>query len=498
MASLKRQWFFVLVLSFISGVFLASFIHGGIVSIALFLLLMSAVVTGYTFVFVKQAFEQDIRGAFILISIGFLAMSLGLLRFQSATLHPDPTLPYEVGQKVTFVGKVSAEPQEKSGHVQYIVKTPTTGFLVSADPYPVFQYADTVKVSGTLQQPMPFATDDGGTFDYPLYLASEGVSYTIGFPHISLVSSPKFSLERSLFSIKNHFFASLGKVVSYPESGVLSGVLAGDENAIPPDLLADFRLIGLIHIVVLSGYSLTLISDSLAEIFSFLSRKRAIIISMVAIALFVLMVGPKVSIIRAGIMAMVALLAKLTRRTYDIARALALSAFVLVLWNPYMLVADTGFALSFLSVVGLIFLAPKLEPYLKHVPEKFGLRHIVSATLSIQLFLLPLLLYTNGAISVGSLLANLLVLPFLPFIMFFAFLAGIFGFGGPALGFLPGIIAQVSGRYIIFIAQLFNHIPGSIISIHHVSVLVPYICYALFVLYLIYKKIRTRQKATSI
>lgn len=173
--------------------------------------------------------------------------------------------------------------------------------------------------------------------------------------------------------------------------------------------------------MVLSGYNVTIISEFIMGMLSFLPKMIGTSLGALSIILFAIMVGGSATIIRASIMALLVLLARVTGRVSDMTRALFLAGFVMVLHNPQIVVFDPSFQLSFMATLGLISLSPKLNSIFKFVPTKFYLRETVSATISTQIFVLPLLLYMMGELSLVAVFVNLLVLMFIPLTMLFGF-----------------------------------------------------------------------------
>jgi len=177
-----------------------------------------------------------------------------------------------------------------------------------------------------------------------------------------------------------------------------------------------------IHIVVLSGYNITIIAEFIKTIF------RSVAFSVVGIILFVIMTGAQATVVRAALMVLVVVLAKKLGRNFSASRALLVAAFLMLLHNPKILVFDPSFQLSFLATCGLIFVTPIIEKYLSRVPEKWGLRSIVSATLATQITVLPLLVYSMGNVSLVSLPANILILLFIPYTMLTGFIASLIAY----------------------------------------------------------------------
>jgi competence protein ComEC len=146
-------------------------------------------------------------------------------------------------------------------------------------------------------------------------------------------------------------------------------------------------------------------------------------------------------------------------------RALLIAGVAMLLINPYLLVYDPGFQLSFLATLGLIVLAPFIESKLHLVPTTFQAREFLTATVTTQLFVLPLLLFQIGAFSVVSVIVNVLVLPMVPVAMFFTFVAGVGGMLVTELGILLGFVAHLSLSYIILIAKLFSGLPFAAVTV---------------------------------
>jgi competence protein ComEC len=139
---------------------------------------------------------------------------------------------------------------------------------------------------------------------------------------------------------------------------------------------------------------------------------------------------------------------------------------VMLIANPFLLVHDTGFQLSFLATLGLIVLAPLVERWLMRVPEGFfGFRTILTATIATQIMVLPLLLYHTGLLSLVTVVVNALVLPAVPVAMLLTFFTGILGPFSELVGTTLGFLAYLSLTYIIKVAEIFAAIPFSSVSI---------------------------------
>lgn len=461
---MRAQWFLILVAGFTSGVAFRSFIDLGI-AFTLFLIFAGAVLLLFFFL-------KNDRKVF-LVSFAIVSIGLGMFRYDlSDANRGDPFLDREIGNAVSVRGIVGEEPDARGDHTNLTVDiieidifkekhSVKTRALIIVDRYPSWNYGDEVSVSGKLLAPKNFEqSDTGRLFDYVSYLAKDGIFYQLIRPDIVRIGEGKGNVvKRELLALKRAFLDRVSRVISEPESSLLGGLLVGAKQSLGKDLLDDFRVAGVIHIVVLSGYNLTIVADAIMRFFSFAPRMAGLMLGGGSIILFSIMTGAGATVVRASLMALLALLARATGRIYEITLTLLFAGFVMLLYNPKILVFDPSFQLSFLATLGLIHGAPLLEKRLKFFPKTFGLRDIVSATLATQLFVLPLLLYMMGEFSIVSLPVNLLILPFIPLTMLFGFLAGVAGFVNIFLSFPLAFIAHLFLWYELKVVEIAAAIP---------------------------------------
>ncbi|MFA6294854.1 MAG: ComEC/Rec2 family competence protein [Candidatus Paceibacterota bacterium] len=421
------------------------------------------------------------RGIFIFWSI-FIAAAVFRV-WQSFDIEP-PSVDSCVKQVVNGIGVVNSEPERKeTGQVLVVSveslsiastsKSCGANFLIRMKTklYPKFIFNDRISFTGKLLQPINFDSSDGRSFNYKGYLAKNDIyfemkSATVGIldPNLS-AGGQKSNINYWLYFLKRKFVNSLEKTLGEPHAALASGLVVGEKAALGKDLLNDFRTVGLIHIVVLSGYNITIVGDAMRRILLFLPRIWGIAIGGLGIAAFGIMVGGGATVIRSCFMAGVALSADLIRRDYNVTRALIFAGLIMLIQNPMILFYDPSFQLSFLATLGLIVLASPVEKYLIFIPEKFGIRGIVAATIATQIFVSPYILYTMGQLSIIGVVVNILVLPFIPVTMFFVFITGLIG-----MVYLP--FAQVFGwithfllSYELFMVQKFAQLPFAAVNI---------------------------------
>lgn len=273
--------------------------------------------------------------------------------------------------------------------------------------------------------------------------------------------------------LRDSFGDQLRSVIPVPAADLGMGVLAGQKSALPADLAQAFIIASLTHIVVASGYNLTILIRFARRLFAKISRLIALLFGSGLAIAFAAMVGFSPSMVRASLVAGLSLLAWYYGRRFHPITLLAVVAAITVLANPASIWGDVGWYLSFLSFVGVIILAPLVNAYFfADQSEKSGaganIRQVFIETLSAQVVAAPVIALFMGQFSVYGLLANLLVLPLLPLVMLLTFAAGL------AAWLLPAAVATVVAwpatqllDYVVGIANWVSDLPG---AQHHVDV----------------------------
>jgi competence protein ComEC len=353
-------------------------------------------------------------------------------------------------EPIILVGKVNKEAdiREKSINLEiksdYVLinneKIKVSGkVLITASRYPVYNYGDEMEITGKLKTPMIF---EG--FNYKDFLAKDGIFSVMYFPEVKKINDKKGNfLFTGILSFKDKIRQSIYQNFSPPQSSLLGALILGDQRRMPDWFREKLNITGISHITSVSGMHVAILSAILMEFLLGLGfwRSQAFYITCIFLILFILMVGLPASAIRAGIMGGLFLFAQKIGRKSTAFRSIIFAAVVILIANPLLLRFDVSFQLSFLAVIGLIFLDPILKKLLKKIPEKefFNLRTMISMTFSAQLFTLPILIYNFGRISLISPLTNILILPFIPLLTILGFLVG-----------LAGIVSQTLAHFISF------------------------------------------------
>jgi competence protein ComEC len=264
----------------------------------------------------------------------------------------------------------------------------------------------------------------------------------------------------------------------------MGGLILGEKSSFSQALRQSFVNTGTIHIVALSWYNVTIVAEWIMKLFSqisFISLNFSIGIGIFAILLFIIMTGASSTAIRAGVMAVLALVARATGRNYDVARALVLAGVFMVLLNPFLLVFDVSFQLSFIATIAVILLAPKIEKYFLWAPERFELRDIISVTTAAYIFVAPFILYKMGNLSLVALPANILILPFIPFTMMLGFITGFVGLIWYVFAIPFGYISYLFLHYELSVVSFFSNLPFASFSFPNFPLTLTLLIYTYFI-----------------
>lgn len=383
-----------------------------------------------------------------------------------------PVFENSVGSSVVVEGVVVRDPDQRERTTHLVIEvqklndisiTENTRVLLFADSFETAVFGDRISVKGKLKKPEPFETDSGRTFNYPKYLRAHNILYTISFPQVTkLATGEGHPIVAGLLSVKHLFIKGIERAVPEPQSALLAGLLLGEKQSLGEKITGFFRSAGVIHIIVLSGYNVALVIQWILFIFlKIFPRTVAYSFSAFFVIGFAVMTGGSETTIRALIMALLMMVATVLHRPKVALRMLAIAAAAMALWSPYIVLYDLSFQLSILATLGLILFSETIASRLKFIPDfkYFPFREIASTTLATQVTVLPLLIFSIGAISLVFLPANVLVLPAVPVAMFVGFFASIISLLAPVFAFPLGLISYGILSYIISVATFFGSLP---------------------------------------
>jgi len=303
-----------------------------------------------------------------------------------------------------------------------------------------------LRLSGKLQR--PGMARNFGDFDYRNYLHHQRIHWQMtveGMQVVEMRSRPANSITLWLGYV-DQLRERLTKLVwtIYDEkyAGFMLGLLIGDQQDLPQELYDKFSEIGMTHVLAISGLHVSVFMAGCFWLLRLcrLTKERTYIVCMVLVPLYVLSTGASPSAIRAGIMAMLGLLALRMGRWKDSLRYIMIAAIVMLVWDPYHLY-QVSFQLSYAVTLGLILLVPRMAVALPVRPAPVAVA--LSVTIVAQLCSFPFVIYYFHILHVLSPVANLLFVPLVSVLILpLGMLSLLLGAWYSALGQLPATAAS--------------------------------------------------------
>ncbi len=470
----RSLWFFYILLFFILGVGLNSYFKNFIILAGFFS------ITSLILVFLGYQTKKARLFSFALLLLASI-IGAGYYQIYANSIHKIPNLIFE--RKIIFEAKVVSDPEINlnSQKMTLNLKSPYQGnILLTATRFPAYSYGDVLEVQGIIKQPKG---------NYAEYLAKNRIFGTIDFPKIEIAAKNQGSiLKTTLFKIKDTLENGLKKSLNFKQAAFLNGLIFGDRSEFSKNFEKNLSLTGTTHLVALSGYNISIIILAIAGGLGFLGIKRRLIfwITVFFILSFVLMTGAQASIIRAAIMGGLLMMAGYAGKIYNFRNAIILAAFLMVLFNPLVLRYDVGFQLSFMSLLGIVYLKPALMKLFKinaAAPSFLNWRDNAFNTMGAQLMVAPLLLINFGSLSSVGLFTNILILGTVPLAMLLGFLTGVFGIILPILGIITGWLTYPLIAFQLGIIDLFAQV-GSPLAVKNFSWLAVLMYYILAIIFI--------------
>ncbi len=436
-SSQKLRWLF---LSALAGFFLAGHVHFSLGLLGLIFLLILSL----------SIIWQYFLGLLISVFLGSMLWTQGAaFGWQQAD-----TLVSLTGTPKTFVGHVDSFPDVREKNTRVFVKVRQENahgiFLLITDPNSSLHFGDKISLEGKLYRPRKF--DD---FDYPAYLRRFQVQTILRNPSSLEIIERGTGWLRMAENVREIFAHNLHTSLPSPHHTIAMGILLGVKHELPKETKSDFQNSGLQHLLVVSGFNVSVVVMLTALALKNFGRRAVFLGSGFTLVFFVGMTGAEAPVVRAALMGGLAGWGKALGRNADVLNILLFSAVLMGIFNPATISADIGFHLSFASTLGIILLSTPIEKQLLWIPERFGFRLIVSVSFAAQLSVAPLLIWYFGSFPWIGIIANIVAEPLIPLSMGASMIAA---FGGP----LPivGTILSAPARWLLEILLQIAHFFG--------------------------------------
>jgi competence protein ComEC len=303
--------------------------------------------------------------------------------------------------------------------------------------------------------------------DYDRFLAAQGIAASCRATDVAEVhhdDSPAGRLE----ALRQASGDALQRVLPEPEGGLAAAILIGLRDRVDRDLAAAFTTSGVSHIVAISGWNIAIVAATVAALLRGRTGRRSrAIITILAILGYTLFAGSSASVIRAAVMAGVALGAVESGRGSRVMVGLAWAVALMILVSPAT-VSDVGFQLSAAATAGLVAWATPLTEWLAarapRIPS--AIRESLGISLAAQAATLPIALLTFGRLAIIAPAANLVAVPLVPPVMAAGAVAQVAGWlamlGAPApLAGLAAMPASLLLSALIAVVRVAAAVPGA-------------------------------------
>lgn len=360
--------------------------------------------------------------------------------------------------------------------------------IVQSRDRPYFRYGDRLRLRGELEPPA--VLED---FDYPAYLARQGITTVMSFPSSSLLNDGGGSaFYRNLYRFRNAMAVSIVRIVPEPQASLGQALLLGIRGNVPDDVVEQFRVTGAAHVLAISGLHvgiLLLVSLKVSEWALGRRRQLYLIVPLLVMWGYALVSGASPSVIRAAIMGSVFLAAHFFGRPRSILPSLGLAAAVMVALDPEVMLS-VSFQLSFSAMAGIAVLFPPINALLKSPAsgrlERGSFSRIlldaiagaVAVTIAATLATLPIVLFYFGRVSVLGVPTSVLVLPAMPVVIGAHLVGAFIGIWSDWIAQPFGWLAWATTRYMTEVVGLMSRMPGAALetgTIHQAVVWLYYV-----------------------
>jgi competence protein ComEC len=443
------------------GAWLLGILLESLVTLSSWSLLLIAGAAGVLAVYTRQSGRSLPLTRWLFLGLLLLACAaLGAARLAFANPAGDPAaVSAYIGRgSVLIRGEISAEPDLRNRSIMLEVDASSLSLdnghtwrevhglvaVTVTDPNSPYapDYGDSVEVRGTLEpvrdSPVPVSSSSAQPVAAPT-----GVFAAMTFPRLTILEHGGGNPVLAWFyALRQRLAQAISLALPEPEGSLLIGILLGLKTGVLRAQYLLFQQTGTVHLVVTSGFKVTVFSGLLAVCATRLLGRRWVLVPLLlGILAYAILSGAGPAAQRAGIMGALVVIAPRLGRAYNVYTALACAALVMSALLPYVL-WDVGFQLSLLGTLGIVLLTPFLAGWLSllldRAPGGKLSAGLLSVTLAAQLATLPIQIIVFRQISLIAPLTNLLVGPLLGVMLVMGVLVGVGGLLLPVVGACAG------------------------------------------------------------
>ncbi len=410
--------------------------------------LLMVILGGGCWLAARQPRRRIVLGGLVVLLVGF-----GIGTWRVAVLAQTP-LAARLGHAITATPVVVNEAWRGSGYGRIAM-----GDVLGRGGGPVLLRLDTtvgpergsiLLVDGSLLRPRP--PRDG--FDETAWLAHQGIHAVL-----RIRSARPIGRRGGLWGISDRLRSSalhaLAPAGSDDVGQLVVGLTFGGSTGLSVETVEAFRASGLAHLLAVSGGNVALLVALILLVVWVLggTRRHALQVALGVIVVYVAIVGPSPSVLRAGIAGIVGCLAWLLGRQRDAWRAMALGFGCLIAWNPWS-IYDAGLQLSFVAVAAILLVVPHARRIADATIVPYPVAVALLVTGAATVATAPISWWHFGRASVlAALPANLFAAPAVPLALWSALIATVVTPIAPAAGAGIAWCAQWPALWILWCAR---------------------------------------------
>lgn len=290
-----------------------------------------------------------------------------------------------------------------------------------------------------------------GDFDIRTYSILNGISARLWVENKTDLLLRQHSagsfVHTAIHRVRKSLLTRIDSLIGGEEAMLLKGLLVGERSDISEDTKNAFINSGLMHILAVSGLHVAIVAVMMLMVMMVLRvpEKTRTILTMVFLVYYMFLTGGTASVARSVIMAIVLLGARLLELRSDLYNTVAVSALIILLYDARQLL-QPGFQLSYVAVLAIVYLYPRLMDVLRCIPKKLSEHwagRIVSASLAVSIAAgfgtLPFSAFYFGKISLIGFAANLIAVPLSNVVLAIGMVTLIFSY---VSGWLASIFAE--------------------------------------------------------
>ena len=332
-----------------------------------------------------------------------------------------------------------------------------------------FKFGDKIYIEGKFL--LPNSSRNYMGFDYNNYLKQENILGTIKVQNIKLIKEKQENKILSFFNkISNDLKTKIKTILPEDVASLTIGILLNDMSNIDEKTKENFNNANLSHILAVSGTHMTYIMIGLAILLNkIIGKRKTFVISIIAIIFYYLLIGFSASVARASIMGIMVLFSKIIYKKVDLWTSISLSLLIILIYNPY-LILNLGLQFSYLGTIGIIIFNNQIQNLLmkkiknikryKYYNKNKELKiiakiiEIISVTISANLFIIPITIFSLNTLNIYFIITNLLVSIIIEPLMIICFIFLVILFINLKIAQLLGFFVTIGIKLLLFISKI--------------------------------------------